>query len=57
MAISMMAKMIIVTHRTDSAELLEALQHEGICQILNSEEATVSRDMPEGMVCTGSRTM
>ena len=47
MAISMMAKMIIVTHRTDSAELLEALQHEGICQILNSEEATVSRDMPE----------
>ncbi len=47
MAISRMAKVIIISHRSEATELLEALQREGICQILNSEEATVSRDMPE----------
>ena len=47
MAISQMAKVIIVTHRTEAAELLEALQHDGICQILNAEEAMVSKDWPE----------
>ncbi len=42
-----MAKVIIVSHRTQASELLEALQREGICQILNAEEAMVSRDSPE----------
>ena len=47
MAIAQMAKVMIVSHRTEAAELLESLQHEGICQILNAEEAAVSKDFPE----------
>ena len=47
MAITQMAKVIIVSHRTQATELLEALQREGICQILNAEEAMVSKDSPE----------
>jgi len=47
MAISQMAKVLIVTHRTEASGLLEALQGEGICQVLNAEEAIVSRDWPE----------
>lgn len=47
MAIAQMAKVIIVSHRTEVSELLEALQREGICHILNAEEAIVSRDFPE----------
>jgi V/A-type H+-transporting ATPase subunit I len=47
MAIAQMEKVIIVTHRSQASELLEALQHEGICHILNAEEAIVSRDAPD----------
>ncbi len=47
MAVAQMVKVIIVSHRSQASELLEALQHEGICQILNAEEAMVSRDLPE----------
>ncbi len=47
MAITQMAKVIIVSHRTEATELLEALQREGICQILNAEEAMVSKEWPE----------
>lgn len=47
MAISRMAKVMIVSHRTEVSELLEALQNDGICQILNAEEAMLSRDWPE----------
>ena len=47
MAIAQMQKVIIVTHRSQASELLEALQREGICHILNAEEAMVSRDFPE----------
>ncbi|MFB0525127.1 MAG: V-type ATP synthase subunit I [Phycisphaerae bacterium] len=47
MAIAQMAKVIIVSYRTEASELLEALQREGICQVLNAEEAMVSRDSPE----------
>ena len=47
MAVAQMAKVIIVSHRTQASELLEALQHEGICQILDAQEAMVSRDWPE----------
>lgn len=47
MAIAQMEKVIIVTHRSQASDLLEALQHEGICHILNAEEAMVSKDSPE----------
>jgi len=47
MAIAQMAKVIIVSHRTQASELLEALQREGICHILNADEAILSRDFPE----------
>jgi len=47
MAIAQMAKVIIVSHRTQASELLEALQREGICQILNAAEGMVSKDLPE----------
>lgn len=47
MAITPMAKVMIVCHRSQVSELLEALQDEGICQILNAEEAAISRDTPE----------
>jgi len=47
MAIARMAKVIIVSHRTQASDLLEALQHEGICHILNADEAILSRDFPE----------
>jgi V/A-type H+-transporting ATPase subunit I len=47
MAIAQMAKVIIVTHRSQASELLELLQHEGICQILNAEQAMVSKDWPD----------
>jgi V/A-type H+-transporting ATPase subunit I len=47
MAIAQMTKVIIVSHRTEATELLEALQREGICQILDAQEAMVSKDLPE----------
>jgi vacuolar-type H+-ATPase subunit I/STV1 len=47
MAIAHMEKVIIVTHRSQASELLEALQQEGICHILNAEEAMVSKDSPD----------
>jgi len=47
MAIAQMAKVMLVTHRSQAAELLEALQRDGICQILNARQAAVAKDMPE----------
>ena len=47
MAIAQMAKVMIVSHRTEASELLEVLQREGICHILNAQEAMVSRNFPE----------
>ncbi|RKY25418.1 MAG: hypothetical protein DRP62_01280 [Planctomycetota bacterium] len=47
MAISKMAKVMIVSHRTQASQLLEALQRDGICQILNAEQAMVSKDWPD----------
>lgn len=47
MAIAQMEKVIIVTHRSQASDLLEALQQEGICHILNAEEAIVSQEAPE----------
>jgi V/A-type H+-transporting ATPase subunit I len=54
MAIVKMTKVMIVSYRTEAAQLLEALQAEGICQVLNAEEAMVSRDLPE-LAATGER--
>jgi len=42
-----MAKILIVSHNSEAAGLLEVLQKEGICQILNAQQATVSKDLPE----------
>jgi V/A-type H+-transporting ATPase subunit I len=47
MAIAQMAKIIIVSHHAEAPELLEHLQREGICQLLDAEQAMVSRDWPE----------
>ena len=47
MAISRMEKILIVTHHSEATELLETLQHHGICQILNAEKAMVTKDWPE----------
>jgi V/A-type H+-transporting ATPase subunit I len=41
-----MAKVMIVSHRTQVSDLLAALQAEGICQILNADEASISKDTP-----------
>ncbi|MEN6426652.1 MAG: V-type ATP synthase subunit I [Phycisphaerales bacterium] len=46
MAITPMAKVLIVSHRSQVSDLLTALQAEGICQILNAEEAAISKDVP-----------
>ena len=46
MAIAQMQKILIVSHRSEAGELLEALQADGTCQILNAEEAMVSKDWP-----------
>ncbi|TFG49389.1 MAG: hypothetical protein E4H40_03080, partial [Candidatus Brocadiia bacterium] len=54
MAISKMAKILIASHQSEAAELLEALQHQGICQILNAEEGMVCKDIPD-LCCSGDR--
>ncbi|MBN2269824.1 MAG: hypothetical protein JXN61_04375, partial [Sedimentisphaerales bacterium] len=48
MAIARMAKVMIVSHRSEVSDLLEALQSEGICQILGAEEALISRELDQG---------
>jgi V/A-type H+-transporting ATPase subunit I len=47
MAIAKMAKILIASHRTQASDLLEELQRQGICHILNAEEAVLSRDFPD----------
>ena len=54
MAITPMSKVMIVCHRTQVSDLLEAMQEAGICQILNADEAMVSRDTP-GLAATRER--
>jgi V/A-type H+-transporting ATPase subunit I len=54
MAVAQMAKVMVVSHRSQASELLEALQAEGICQFLNAEQAMVCKDMPE-LVTEGKR--
>ncbi len=50
MAISPMAKVMIVCHRTEAAGLLDALQHEGIVEILDAERSMVTKEWPELVV-------
>jgi V/A-type H+-transporting ATPase subunit I len=50
MAITQMAKVMIITHRSEASELLEALQSEAICHVLNAQDAAVSRDLPERVI-------
>ena len=47
MAIAQMKKIMIASHRSEAAELLEALQRAGIVQILDAERAMVSKEWPE----------
>ena len=47
MAIAQMDKVMIVTHRSEAEALLDALQREGIMQVLNAERAMVSKEWPE----------
>lgn len=50
MAIASMQKVMIVAHRSQASELLDALQEAGIVQILDAERAMVSKEWPELMV-------
>ena len=47
MAIAQMSKIMIVTHRSEAVDVLEALQQEGIAQILDAERTMISKDWPE----------
>ena len=47
MAIVHMTKIMIVSHRSEATELLEALQQEGIVEVLDTERAMVSKEWPE----------
>jgi len=52
MAIAQMEKVIIVSHRSETSSVLEALQNDGICQVLNAEQAAISKDSPDLIVQT-----
>ncbi|MHC4186591.1 MAG: V-type ATP synthase subunit I [Planctomycetota bacterium] len=47
MAVAQMSKFIVASHRSEASEVLEALQHQGICHLLEAEKATVTRDAPD----------
>jgi len=47
MAIAEMTKVMVVAHHSQAAQLLEALQAEGILQVLDASEAAVGRQWPE----------
>lgn len=47
MAIARMTKIMIVTHRSEAARVLEALQQAGLVQVLDAETAMVSKEWPE----------
>ncbi len=52
MAVAQMEKVIIVSHRSETFSVLEALQNDGICQVLNAEQAAISKDSPDLIVET-----
>jgi V/A-type H+-transporting ATPase subunit I len=47
MAICKMTKVMIVSHRSEAAALLEALQQEGIVEILDAQRAMITKEWPE----------
>ncbi len=47
MAIAKMTKIMIASHSSEVADLLESLQGEGIVQVLDAERAMVSKEWPE----------
>ena len=47
MSICRMAKILIVSHRSEATELLEALQGESICQVLSAEKSIISKEFPD----------
>ncbi len=47
MAIARMDKVMIASHHSEAAQLLESLQEEGIVQVLDAERAMVSKEWPE----------
>ncbi len=47
MAVVKMAKVLIVSHRSEASELLESLQQAGIVEILDAERAAVSKQASE----------
>jgi len=46
MAITPMAKVMMVCHRAQVSDLLEALQDAGVCQVLNADEAAITKETP-----------
>ena len=54
MAISKMYKIMVVSHRAEATELLEKLQEQGTCQILNAEQGIICKDNPE-LQCANER--
>jgi len=47
MAVSKMAKVLIVCHRSEASELLEAVQQAGIVEILDAERAMIGKQSPD----------
>lgn len=47
MAVSKMAKVLIVCHRSEASDLLEAVQQAGIVEILDAERAVISKQSPD----------
>ena len=47
MAIVKMAKVLVVSHRSEASDLLEALQQAGIVEILDAERAAISKQSSE----------
>lgn len=47
MAIVPMEKILIVAHRSQAGELLEALQEAGLVHLLPADQAMVSKEWPE----------
>ncbi|MFH1614177.1 MAG: V-type ATP synthase subunit I [Planctomycetota bacterium] len=50
MAIAAMTKVLLASHKSEAAALLEQLQQQGILQVLNAQEAMISKEWPELLV-------
>ena len=47
MAVAKMTKVMVVAHHSQATELLDAVQQEGILQVLDAAQAMVTKDWPE----------